>query len=119
MIEEQKTIAISPEQLVAKVQEKMSAGYRLVQICCTKLPESFEINYSFDKDFIFENFRIVLPNLEKSIPSISGVYWNAFLYENEMHDLYGVLIKGIAIDYKGNFYKTSVKTPFNSKEEGK
>ncbi|HNX81609.1 MAG TPA: NADH-quinone oxidoreductase subunit C [Candidatus Omnitrophota bacterium] len=117
MIEEQKTMQITPEQLAARVQEMANSGYRLVQICCTKLPETIEINYSFDKDFVFENLRIELSNLEKSIPSISSVYWNAFLYENEMHDLYGVNIKGIVIDYKGSLYKTSIKTPFNPQQE--
>jgi ech hydrogenase subunit D len=32
-----------------------------------------------------------------------------------MHDLFGVEIKNIAIDYSGTFYRTSVKTPFNPK----
>ncbi len=106
------------DQLVEQTQKMAHSGYRLVQICCTKLPDSFEINYSFDKGFGFENFRIILSSLDRPIPSVSGIYWNAFLYENEMHDLYGITITGIAVDYKGNFYRTSVKTPFNTKEEG-
>jgi ech hydrogenase subunit D len=36
------------------------------------------------------------------------------LYENEIHDLFGVPVDGLTIDFKGNFYKTAVKYPFGS-----
>jgi ech hydrogenase subunit D len=36
------------------------------------------------------------------------------LYENEIHDLFGVPVDGLAIDFKGNFYKTAVKFPLGS-----
>jgi ech hydrogenase subunit D len=41
------------------------------------------------------------------------IYPNAFLYENEIHDLFGVSIKDIALDYHGTLYRTSIKTPFS------
>jgi ech hydrogenase subunit D len=46
------------------------------------------------------------------LPSISGVYFSAFLYENEIHDLFGISITDIALDYKGKFYQTAGKFPF-------
>ena len=49
----------------------------------------------------------------EEIPSISAVYPNAFLYENEIHDLFGVIIRNINIDYGGTLYRTAIKTPFS------
>ncbi len=31
-----------------------------------------------------------------------------------MHDLFGVQVAGMAVDFKGNFYKTAVKFPFGT-----
>ncbi|MFC1576039.1 NADH-quinone oxidoreductase subunit C [Candidatus Omnitrophota bacterium] len=120
MSEKQKTINIEKNDLIAKVKELKSSGHRLVQIGCTTL-QDFEINYSFDKNYDFLNLKLVVPKDGAEIPSISGIYWSAFLYENELHDLFGINVKDMAIDYKGNFYKTAVKTPFrfgSSQKEG-
>jgi ech hydrogenase subunit D len=115
MIEEQKLITINANELVARAEEMKKSNHRLVQMCCAKVGETIEVNYSFDKDYQFTNFRIVLPMDNLKLESISSIYLPALLYENEMHDLFGVEIKNIAIDYSGTFYRTSVKTPFNPK----
>lgn len=117
MTEEQKIINIEPGELLKKVSEFHSSGYRLAQIGCAKT-DVIEINYSFDKDRSFVNLKVTIPSAGVEIPSVSSVYWSAFLYENEMSDLFGVKIKNIAVDYKGNFYRTSVKWPFNPQEQG-
>ena len=112
MSEPQPTVSLTPAELIGKVQELQREGYRLVQIGATRLPDLFEVNYSFDRDLHFLNFRLTLASAETPIPSISGIYWSAFLYENEIHDLFGLTITGIAVDYKGKFYQTSVPHPF-------
>jgi len=112
MAEEQKLINIEIKDLLERVKEFHSSGYRLVQIGCTKT-DVLEINYSFDKNYSFVNLRITIPSSGIEIPSVSHIYWSAFLYENEISDLYGIKIKDIAVDYKGNFYRTTVKFPFN------
>ncbi|HEX2959213.1 MAG TPA: NADH-quinone oxidoreductase subunit C [Chitinispirillaceae bacterium] len=116
MIEEQKLITINASELVSRVDEMKKSNHRLVQICCAKIRETIEVNYSFDKDYHFTNFRIVLPLDNLKIDSISSLYLPALLYENEMHDLFGVEVTNIAIDYNGTFYRTTVKTPFNPKK---
>ena len=45
------------------------------------------------------------------VPSISDVFLEAFVCENEIHDLFGVSIDGIAIDFLGNFYQLSTEKP--------
>ncbi len=107
MTEEQKYINIELKELVGQASKYFSDGYRLVQIGATKINDNTaELNYSFDKDYNFINLRLTI-NFNDTVPSISLIYWNAFLYENEIHDLFGVKIENIVIDYKGNFYKTS------------
>ena len=44
--------------------------------------------------------------------SVSNIFEPAFLYENEMHDLFGIKINLIKIDYNGTLYKTAKETPF-------
>ncbi len=112
MLEAQPIQNIEISELVSKVRTMFDNKYRLVQIGCTKLKEGYEINYVFDKDYAFQALRITLSSDTVEVPSVSGVYLSAFLYENEIHDLYGITISNIAVDYKGTFYKTSVKTPF-------
>jgi len=117
MTEDQKLIGVKIDELLEKVKEFHTLGYRLAQIGCTKT-DVLEINYSFDKDYNFVNLRITIPSIDIEIPSVSCIYWSAFLYENEISDLYGIKIKNMAIDYKGSFYRTTVKYPFNPQNTG-
>jgi len=112
MSEPQEIVPIGKNELVGMVAHLIAGGYRLVQIGCNTLENGYELNYSFDKGYRFKNLRIsVAPG--EDVPSISAVYTNAFLYENEIHDLFGCSINDIAIDYHGTLYRTSIKTPFS------
>ncbi len=112
MSEPQEIVPIGKNELVGRVAHLFAGGYRLVQIGCNTLESGYELNYTFDKGYRFTNLRIsVAPGEE--VPSISVIYPNAFLYENEIHDLFGVSIKDIALDYHGTLYRTSIKTPFS------
>lgn len=102
---------IGPGSLVPEVLKVKHDGYRLVQICATRTDEGYELTYSFAKDYEFSHLR-VNTNETTEIMSISNIYSPAFLYENEIHDLFGVPIKFITVDYKGNLYRTEKKTPF-------
>jgi ech hydrogenase subunit D len=111
-LEKQTTTSIDIGKLIGSVERFLNEGYRLVQIGCTKAGDLYEINYSFDKDYHFENIRITVTQ-DTEIPSISGMYWNSFIYENEMHDLFGIQVRGMNIDFKGTLIRTAVKFPFS------
>ncbi len=104
---------IAVDTLLERARALREQGFRLVQISATQLPDQVELTYSFDRDSRLTNLRLNLPNGAR-LPSISGVFGCAVLYENEVHDLFGVPVDGLAIDFKGNFYKTAVKFPFGS-----
>ena len=109
---------IAPQELPARVKEIFDGGGRLVQILAVALPVSaagetpvIELTYSFDKDGLLSHLRLTAAPGEK-VPSISGVYFPAFLYENELHEQFGVDFEGMALDFKGSLYKTAVRVPF-------
>lgn len=102
---------IGAGSLVPEVLMLKHEGYRLVQICATKVEGGYELLYSFGQDYDLLCFRIKLaPHSE--IASISDIYGPAFLYENEIHDLFGIEIKMMSLDYHGNLYRIDQKTPF-------
>jgi ech hydrogenase subunit D len=116
MSEPQTTILITAETLVARVREYCDQGWRLVQIGAATLKDGYELNYSFDRNGAFENLRLMLPLTAPRVPSISSVFWCAFLYENEISDLFGIAVDGNVLDFKGKFFQTAVKVPFAAPE---
>jgi ech hydrogenase subunit D len=115
--EEQTTTSVALENLLKEVGGLQADGYRLVQIGCTDVGGAYEINYSFDKGYQFRNLRLTV-GPETEVPSISGLYWGAFVYENELHDLFGIPVTGINIDFKGTFIRTATKYPFSVTRRG-
>jgi ech hydrogenase subunit D len=105
---------ITVDTLLDKVRVFRDRGFRLVQVSATRLPDQFELTYSFDLNNRLANLRLSLPGEAPRLPSISSIYGCAILYENEIHDLFGVQVDGMAVDFKGNLYKTAVKFPFGS-----
>ncbi len=103
MKEQQKITPMELSEVVAKAEQKAKDGWRLVHICCTTLEDAFEIIYSFSKAYVFDDYRVVLPKAEPTLPSITGAYLCAFTYENEMHDLFGITVTGNALDFQGTF----------------
>ena len=145
MKEPQSIVEIPAAELLANVQRMQTAGWRLVQVCCTRLAGDHEVSYSFDRGPMalkapapttgagpanapalvtappapephFVTLRVRLPLENPELPSISSFYWSAFLYENEMHDLFGVNVKGMAVDFHGKLYTTAVPAPYSRKD---
>ncbi|MGD0140203.1 MAG: NADH-quinone oxidoreductase subunit C [Tepidisphaeraceae bacterium] len=103
---------VTPDALLEKVRALRDQGYRLVQIGAARLPESMELTYSFDLENRLANLRLNLPLDQPRLPSISSIYKCVLLYENEIHDLFGIQVDGMAVDFHGNLYKTAIKHPF-------
>lgn len=114
-METQTLIEITPKELLTEAMKKKKADYRLAAITCTS-KEELELTYSFDKEYDFAHIRFLIePEVE--IESISGIYPYAFLYENEIKELFGVKINNISLDYNNTFYNISEQTPFQLKKE--
>jgi ech hydrogenase subunit D len=104
--------------LLARAREFHAAGSRLAVINATsvmpteELPDgAFDISWSFAHDGALEHIRDrVLPGEE--VPSLTDIFIGAFLYENEMRELFGINVVGIAVDLKGQLYQTAERVPF-------
>lgn len=112
MFETQEIVNIAVDDLLKQVHRLAKEQYRIVQISCTQQQDEFYLDYAFDKDYKFYGLRVTLPIKDAALPSISGAMFAAFLYENEIHDLFGIEFSGLVLDYGGNFYRIEKKNPF-------
>ena len=104
---------VTPEQLLPRVKEMKAGGYRLGQACAVKQVDgNIYILYSFDLDHVLYNLKLNVP-ADLKVQSVTGEYWSAFIYENEMHDLFGITFENLALDYGGRLFKVSEPTPWN------
>lgn len=113
----QNFVTLEVSELLSKVKELKSENYRLGQICGTPADGKIEIMYSFDKDLAGLNLKLTVEN-ETSVPSITETYWPAFIYENEIHDLFGVTFTDSKLDYNGNFFRLAKPTPWKPAAPG-
>lgn len=102
---------VTKDELYKIMQEKSDDGYRLVQICSVAYEGYNEVTYSVGKEYEVEHYKIELP-LDEEIKSFSDLFPAATLYENEIKELWGVKVTGIAIDYNNKFYRIEKDTPF-------
>ncbi len=112
MNETQEITLIEKHELVGVAAELFGDGYRFVQVSCATLESAYEFTYSFDKNYRLKNFRFSVTQ-DEEVPSISVIFPNAFLYENEIHDLFGIPIRNITVDYRGTLYRTAIRVPFS------
>lgn len=104
---------VTAAEVVDRAKQYGKEGFRLIQIHCTKTPSEMFIIYTFEKlNLTAESIKMDV-QVGDTVPSISGVFFGAFLYENEIHDLYGVNFSDMAVDFKGTFYETAVKQAFS------
>ncbi|WP_027182882.1 NADH-quinone oxidoreductase subunit C [Desulfovibrio inopinatus] len=96
---------IALDALHNEVQTMWDNKYRLVTMTSVDLKDEdkFDVLYHFDKDLSLKTFRVTVPK-DTAIPSISGIYFAAFLVENEIKDQFGVNFTDIALDFGCNLY---------------
>ncbi len=97
--------------LSEKVKARKAEGWRFVQLLAVNTDEGIDLIYSFMKDNVLENDEVKGLTNTDIVPSITDEYLEAFVFENEVHDLFDIQIKGIAIDFGGHFYKLHEKAP--------
>ena len=93
--------------------EKLAAaGWRGVQtLCINNDDNTVDIVYTFEKEGVYENYCIYAVDHETEVPSLQDLFLNLFPFENEAHDLFGVKMTGMVLDFGGAFYDVPVKEP--------
>jgi len=107
-------VPVTASELFETVQDLLSDGYRLGQACCTEVGDEFEIIYSFDRDYMLLNLLLTISK-DQEVKSITSLCWPAFIYENEIHDLFGVKFRYSELDYGGHFFRLNQPAPWNTK----
>ena len=115
------------DELLAHVQAFKGAGARFVQMHAERCVDdgSYRLVYTFinaraaqeqiarDGNYAIENLVVEGIDRYQEIPSISSYYPAVFPFENEAHDLFGLAITDMQIDFKGFFYQVSTAEPMS------
>ena len=113
--------------LLPHVQALKGAGARFVQMHAERCVDdgSYRLVYTFinvraaldhiaqDGSYAIENLVVEGIDQFQEIPSISSYYPAVFPFENEAHDLFGLAITDMQIDFKGFFYQVSTAEPMS------
>ena len=103
---------IEISNLLTEVDVLRNANWRLVQILCVSSPEGDELSYSFGQGLAMKSLRFrAAPG--SSVPSITALYSAAFLYENEIRELFGLQIDRIRADWEGHVLDVASDKPFS------
>ena len=115
------------DALLSHVQALKGAGARFVQMHAERSVDdgSYRLVYTFinvraaqeqiarDGNYAIENLVVEGIDQYQEIPSISSYYPAVFPFENEAHDLFGLVITDMQIDFKGFFYQVSTAEPMS------
>lgn len=113
--------------LLPHVQALKGVGARFVQMHAERCVDdgSYRLVYTFinvraaqeqiarDGNYAIENLVVEGIDQYQEIPSISSYYPAVFPFENEAHDLFGLAITDMQIDFKGFFYQVSTAEPMS------
>ena len=115
------------DALLSHVQALKGAGSRFVQMHAERNVDdgTYRLVYTFinvraaqeqiaqDGSYAIENLVVDGIDQYQEIPSISSYYPAVFPFENEAHDLFGLAITDMQIDFKGFFYQVSTAEPMS------
>lgn len=114
-------------ELLSHVQALKGVGARFVQMHAERNVDdgTYRLVYTFinvraarehiaqDGSYAIENLVVEGIDRYQEIPSISSYYPAVFPFENEAHDLFGLAITDMQIDFKGFFYQVSTAEPMS------
>lgn len=115
------------DELLSHVQALKGAGARFVQMHAERCVDdgSYRLVYTFinvraaqeqiaqDGSYAIENLVVEGIDRYQEIPSISSYYPVVFPFENEAHDLFGLAITDMQVDFNGFFYQVSTAEPMS------
>ena len=115
------------DELLSHVQALKGVGARFVQMHTERNVDdgSYRLVYTFinvhaaqehiaqDGSYAIENLVVEGIDQYQEIPSISSYYPAVFPFENEAHDLFGLAVTDMQIDFKGFFYQVSTAEPMS------
>lgn len=115
------------DELLPHVQALKGVGARFVQMHAERNVDDgmYRLVYTFinvraaqehiaqDGSYAIENLVVEGIDQYQEIPSISSYYPAVFPFENEAHDLFGLAITDMQVDFNGFFYQVSTAEPMS------
>lgn len=100
-------------ELLCRVQTLKHEGLRFVQMCAETTEAGIDLLYTFYDETCDNALNLCVYGIDHAseVPSIQGLYFAAFSYENETHDLYGVKFINMQLDFGGNFFNVATDEP--------
>lgn len=100
-------------ELLCRVQTLKHEGLRFVQMCAETTEAGIDLLYTFYDETCDNALNLCVYGIDhdSEVPSIQGLYFAAFSYENETHDLYGVKFINMQLDFGGNFFNVATDEP--------
>ena len=100
-------------ELLERVQTFKHEGFRFVQMCAETTEAGIDLLYTFYDETTDNAINLCVYGIdgESRVPSIQGLYFASFSYENETHDLYGVRFVNMELDFGGHFFNLSTSEP--------
>ena len=87
-------------------------GARYVQILAVNYDEAIDLVYSFmTNDGELKDYNVDGLPKDAHIESITDIFFEAFVCENEIHDLFGITFDNLKLDFAGSFYSLSQEKP--------
>lgn len=83
----QEFINIDLKKLHGEAASRCKNGWRYVQTLAVKVDGGTDLIYSFMKDGKLENLKVQAVTEKDTVQSITDSYIEAFVWENEIHDL--------------------------------
>ena len=99
--------------LLERVQTLKHEGIRFVQMCAETTEAGIDLLYTFYDETTDHAINLCVYGIDEQsrVPSIQGLYFASFSYENETHDLYGVRFVNMELDFGGHFFNLAATEP--------
>ena len=100
-------------ELLTRVQTLKHEGFRFIQMFAETTAAGMDLVYTFYDETCDNALNLCVYGIDhdSEVPSIQGLYFAAFSYENETHDLYGVKFINMQLDFGGNFFNVATDEP--------
>lgn len=95
---------VTAEALPGAAQALRADGWRFVTATCVPGSAGRTVIYHFEREERLRHLRVQLA-VQESVPAIDDAYPAAFLVENEMHELQGLSVTGLSVDYEGRLFR--------------
>lgn len=99
--------------ILADARMRQQQGWRYVQTLAVNKDDGVDLVYAYMDMSTGKLVNLVVSDVAHgaTVSSITEAFFEAFVFENEIHDLFGITFDGLALDFNGNFYRLASDKP--------